>query len=51
MVLEINAQLVDSPNASVMSMNSMSLEPVLILRVRGDDGLERFIEYRSPGKP
>jgi len=50
-VLEINGQLVDSPNASVTLMNSMSLEPVLILRVRGDDGLERFLEYRSPGKP
>jgi len=47
-VLEINGQLVDSPDASVTLMNSLSREPVLILRLRGEDGTERFLEYRSP---
>lgn len=48
-VLEVNGQLIDSPAASVMLMNSLSREPVLILRVRGEQGPERFLEYRSPG--
>jgi len=50
-LLEVNGQLVDTPSASVTLMNSLSREPVLILRLRGEDGRERFLEYRSPWEP
>lgn len=50
-VLALNGTSMDSPAASVMLMNALSLDPVLILQVRGEDGRERFLEYRSPRDP
>ena len=46
-VLEVNGELVDTPAASVKLINDLSEAAVLILRVRGEDGLERYLEYRS----
>ena len=46
-VLEVNGELVDDPDASVYFMNSLSREYELIVRVRGEDGHERILEHES----
>ena len=45
-VFEVNGEL--DPDASVFFLNSLSREYELILRVRGEDGLERILQHRSP---
>jgi len=46
-VLEVNGELVDDPNASVYFMNSLSREYELIVRVRGENGRERVLTHES----
>ena len=50
-VLEINGRPIEDHNSSVALMNSLSREYVLILRVRSQDGSERYLEYRTPESP
>jgi len=52
-VVEVNGELIDDPEAMVSLMNQMTSAPVLLLRVRGADGAERLIDYRvpRPGSP
>ena len=38
----------DEPEASTYLMNALAREPVLIMRVRDAEGVERFLEYRTP---
>ena len=47
-VLELNHRLMDEPEASTYLMNALAREPVLIMRVRDAEGVERFLEYRTP---
>jgi len=47
-VLEVNGEPVDDPEASILLMNSLSRSEILSLRVRGLDGNERYLEYRTP---
>ena len=47
-ILELNGELIDSPNATVALMNALSRGYVLSLRIRDTDGRERFIDYRTP---
>ena len=47
-ILELNGQLIDSPNATVALMNDISSGHILSLRVRNVEGRERFIDYRTP---
>jgi len=46
-ILEFNGSLVDSPASTVALMKAMSEGQVLSLRLRADDGEERFAEYRA----
>ena len=50
-ILELNGELIDSPAASVELMNQFSRGFVLNLRLRTAEGLERFIDYRTPSLP
>ncbi|MDG2334830.1 MAG: hypothetical protein P8Q97_11450 [Myxococcota bacterium] len=50
-VVELNGQMIDSPEASVELMNQFSRGYVLNLRVRTAEGRERFIDYRTPLDP
>lgn len=47
-IVELNGELIDSPNATVALMNALSRGYVLSLRIRDTDGRERFIDYRTP---
>lgn len=47
-ILELNGELIDSPNATVALMNDISSGHILSLRVRNVEGRERFIDYRTP---
>jgi len=47
-VLEVNGEPVDDPEASILLMNSLSRSEILSLRVRSLDGDERYLEYRMP---
>lgn len=46
-ILEANGELMDSPQASVNFMNALATSYVLIVRVRGEDGEERMLEFRT----
>ena len=50
-ILELNGKLIDSPAASVELMNQFSRGYVLNLRIRTREGVERFIDYRTPARP
>jgi len=50
-ILELNGDLINSPTASVDLMNQFSRGYVLNLRLRTRDGVERFVDYRTPGFP
>ena len=50
-ILELNGDLINSPTASVNLMNQFSRGYVLNLRLRTHEGVERFIDYRTPGFP
>ena len=47
-VLEVNGELVDDPQASVLLMNALSEEETLLLRVRGVGSDERMLAFRVP---
>jgi len=47
-VLEVNGDLVDSPESTVELLNEMARAPTLLMRVRGADDEERLLEYRVP---
>ena len=51
MILELNGYLIDSAAASVELMNQFSRGYVLNLRLRTNEGRERFIDYRMPELP
>ena len=46
-ILEFNGSLVDSPASTVALMKAMSQGQVLSLRLRANNGEERFAEYRA----
>ncbi len=50
-ILELNGKLIDSPAATVELMNQFSRGYVLNLRIRTREGVERFIDYRTPARP
>ncbi|MCS5637031.1 MAG: hypothetical protein NZ990_10980 [Myxococcota bacterium] len=50
-ILELNGEVIDTPAASVELMNQFSRGFVLNLRLRTAEGLERFIDYRTPPLP
>ncbi len=47
-ILEANGELMDTPEASVRLMDSLANAYEIILRVRGEDGRERMLEYQTP---
>jgi len=50
-ILELNGEVIDTPAASVNLMNQFSRGFVLNLRLRTAEGVERFIDYRTPSVP
>ena len=48
LVVEANGQLVDNPAAGVQFMNSLARDSSVLVRVRGADGEERWIDFRFP---
>ena len=48
LVVEANGRLVDNPAAGVHFMNSLARDPSVVVRVRGANGEERWIDYRFP---
>ena len=46
-IIEANGELMDTPQASVNFMNALATSYVLIVRVRGEDGEERMLEFRT----
>ncbi|MED5261247.1 MAG: hypothetical protein VX574_02440 [Myxococcota bacterium] len=48
LVVEANGELVDNPAAGVQFMNSLARDSSVVVRVRGTDGEERWIDFRFP---
>ena len=48
LVVEANGHLVDNPAAGVQFMNSLARDSSVVVRVRGTDGEERWIDFRFP---
>ena len=48
LVVEANGELVDNPAAGVQFMNSLARDSSVVVRVRGADGEERWIDFRFP---
>jgi len=48
LVVEANGELVDNPAAGVQFMNSLARDSSVLVRVRGADGEERWIDFRFP---
>lgn len=47
-VVELHGSPIDSPAAAIALMNALERDDTLTLRARGQDGIERYIEYTAP---